>query len=937
MGANDVEIYATSWYDHPMQVSANVILQTKLRRPPLVAGLLGRPRLLARLDDATACTLTLVTAPAGWGKTSLVSHWLAERGLPAAWLQLDTGDGNPSLFFSYLVNALRQLEPQFGTETEILLRSAMLPPVAVLTNTLNNEIDQMQRAAPCLLVLDDYHLVQSQEIDRALTRLVQHPPRDFHLIVLSRQQPNWSLSRLRLQDRLLEMGVADLRFTREEIATYLDRSAGLALPSDLLARLQKQTEGWAAGLQLAALALRQQHDAQALLGEEGGLAGFVGSDNRYLLDYMVDEVLADLPAGLLSFMCATSVCTHFSVELCQVLAEVDRDTARRYLRTLQEADLFLMPLDAGWEGNGGPIQGERRAWYRYHHLMQQTLAQRLLDSTGPDVVAELHRRAATWLGDQGYIDEALDHLTQIADWDTAVWLIARQLNALLNREDRRTVERWLSIFPAEEIEGRPTLLLMVAWICFFNLDIAGLAQNLAALDTAAAVQPLEGAEAVSSSARDWLPEFEGHRILLGGVVSYFGGQLEAAIAAAQQALTLVPRSSAFVYGSAWFYLVTAMQYAGRGGEAEELALEAYRREQPKPTQISARLLFAASSVQLFAGRLSAARESAELLLRESRAARLILVEGWAHDTLGRIDYERNDLDAAEVHFAALRERCYAVHRGCAYDGFTGSLLVAAARGRSSAVAQISDEWRSFEQSLWGLPGPLHYSAQARAALLLGDLAAAERWAATFNTPLTPVPMFWLESSHITKLRCLLASSASRDLAAADTLAAACLAHAERLHNQPAYLTLLALRSLLLERTGQRNAAVDQLKRCLHLAAPEGLVRTFVDLGPSMWNLLGAVNDAELADYIADLRAAFSQAARPAEQLLDSPGAALTQRELEVLALLATPLSLQEIGEKLFISYSTVRQHTAHIYEKLGVNKRRHAVLVAAELGLLPAA
>ena len=252
-----------------MQPSANVILQTKLRRPPLSAGLLTRPRLLARLDGITACTLTLVTAPAGWGKTSLVCQWLEARGLPAAWLQLDAGDGDPSLFFSYLVYALRQLEPQFGAETEILLRSAA-PPPAVLANALSNELDQMQRAAPCLLVLDDYHLVQNSEIDRALARLLQRPPRDFHLIVLSRQPPAWSLGRLRLQDRLLEVGVTDLRFTREEIATYLDRSAGLALPGDMLARLQKQTEGWAAGLQLTALALRQQHDAQALLGEEGG-------------------------------------------------------------------------------------------------------------------------------------------------------------------------------------------------------------------------------------------------------------------------------------------------------------------------------------------------------------------------------------------------------------------------------------------------------------------------------------------------------------------------------------------------------------------------------------------------------------------------------------------------------------------------------------------
>lgn len=917
-----------------MQPSANVILQTKLRRPPLAAGLLARPRLLARLDRAADCTLTLVTAPAGWGKTSLVCQWLEGRALPAAWLQLDASDGDPALFFTYVVYALRQLEPQFGAETEILLRSATLPP-AVLANTLSNELDQMQRAAPCLLVLDDYHLVQNPEIDRALARLVQRPPRDLHLIVLSRQAPTWPLGRLRLQDRLLEVGIADLRFTREEIATYLDRSTGLALPSDMLARLQKQTEGWAAGLQLTALALRRQHDAQALLGEEGGLSGFVGSDNRYLLEYMVDEVLADLPADLLQFMYVTSICTHFNVKLCEVLTGGDGDTVRGHLRSLQEADLFLIPLDAGWKDGGEPTQGERHRWYRCHHLMQQTLAQRLQDSAGPEAVAELHRRAAIWLGEQGYTDEALEHLTKIADWDTAAYLVARQLDTLLNREDRRTVERRLASFPTDEIERRPTLLLMQAWSCFFNLDIAGLAYNMAALNAIAAAPPHKGESgAALFPTRDWLPEFEGHHILLQGVVGYFHGQLEATIAAARQALTLVPRSSAFVYGNTYFYLATAMQMVGQDDEAEALVLEAYRREQPKPTQISARLLFTAATVRLFSGRLNAAYEFAELLLRESRSAHLGLLEGWAHDMLGRIDYERNDLDGAEVHFAALRERCFAVHRGCAYDGFTGSLLVAAVRGRSAATAQIGEEWRSFEQSLWGLPGPLHYSARARAALLLGD-SAAGRWAASFNVPLGPPPMFWLETSHITKVRCLLASNVGRDLEEADRLLAACLAQAERQHNQPAYLTLLALRSLALERKGQRKAALDTLRQALPLGAAEGLVRTFADLGPSMWNLLGAVTDPELADYVAELRSAFTPVApRLFTQLQDSPAAALTQRELEILALLATPLSLQEIGDKLFISYSTVRQHTAHIYEKLGVGKRRHAVLTAAELGLL---
>jgi LuxR family maltose regulon positive regulatory protein len=954
-----MEISLTSWYDPSMPPPANTVLYTKLRRPPLVTGLLPRPRLLARLERAAACTLTLVAAPAGSGKTSLVCQWLEQSARPAAWLQLDAADSDPSLFFSYLVYALRQIEPQFGAELEILLHSAHLPPPALLASMLSNEFDQWQPAAPCLLVLDDYHLVQNPEIDRALGALLLRPPHNFHLLLLTRQPPAWPLGKLRLQQQLLEISADDLRFTPEETAAYLDLNAGIPLPDDLLARLQKQMEGWAAGLQLAALNLRQTRDAQALLGEDGGLSGFVGSDNRYLLEYMFDEVLAQLPPDLLEFMYATAVCARFNAPLCQALTGAERGTVKGYLRTLRETNLFLVPLDAGTEGispaspaaNLAGLGGEGRTWYRYHHLMQQALSSRLEDAAAPAAVAELHRRAAAWLGEQGHVDEALEHLAAIGDWASAARLVAAQLNTLLNREDRRTIERWLAAFPSAEIICHPGLLLMQGWLCFFNLDIPGLAQNLAALEQARTASPAQ-----SPPASDLHVDLDGHVILLQGVIAYFQGRMETTIAAAQRALALTPRTSTFVYGSAWFYLATALQYVGRGAEAEELASEAYRREQPKPSQLSARLLFALSSVHLFAGKLSAAYAAAELLLVEAHTAGLGLLEGWAHDTLGRIDYERNHLERAAGHFAALCERRYAVHRGCAYDGFTGAMLVAAATGRAEAVAEISAEWRSFEQSLWGLPGPLPASVRARADLLLGDAGAAQRWAAGFTAPLPPTPIFWLESSHVTKLRCLLAAGAPPDLAAVNLAAAAslaeeCMAVALHTYNQPLVISLLALRALLLDCTRQRAAALDLLTEALHLAAEEGYVRSFIDLGPRLKPLLEAVAEPSLRPYLITLQAAFfgaapgsgrgqpASAADPVPQPPSSrtwdahPAAALTSRESEILALLATPMTLQEIGNKLFISYSTVRQHTAHIYEKLGVNKRRHAVLMAAELGL----
>jgi len=447
------------------------------------------------------------------------------------------------------------------------------------------------------------------------------------------------------------------------------------------------------------------------------------------------------------------------------------------------------------------------------------------------------------------------------------------MDNLLNREDRHTFDRWLARLPKAEIAAHPALMLMQAWSRFFNLDVEGLGHLLA--DIRQALPAHQDGE--------W--EFDGHYWLLRGIVDYFSVKMDATIAANEQAISLLPPSSAFARNSAYFYLGSAMQLAGRGEDAEEILLQSYRREQPKPGQASARLLFGVATVRLFSGRLTAAYESAGLLLQESRTSHLSLLEGWAHDILGRINYERNHLAAADEHFAALRERRYAIHRGCAEDGFAGAMLIAAAQGCAGAVAEIGEEWRSFVQSLWELPGPLVDSAQARAALLSGDVRTARRWANGFRATLGPGP-----------------------------------------HHQAALPAGL-----------ERKSAVNVLRQALRQAAPEGFVRTFVDLGPRLLNLLGAVEDADLADYIAVLRAAFAPTAapRPSEQLAKGLAGVLTERELEILALLATPLSAQEIAARLYISYSTVRQHTAHIYEKLGVRKRRHAVLVATEWGLIP--
>ncbi len=906
--------------------------QTKLHRPSRTVGLLQRPRLLTMLDAASHSTLTLIVSSPGSGKSSLVNQWLDERGIVAAWLQLDSGDSDPARYLTYVVYALRSIAPDFGAETLLLLRSTRLPPLELITTTLSNELHELGSATPFLLVLDDYHLVQNPDIDRVMASLAARPPQGFHVLIMTRQAPSWPLGRLRIEKRLCVIGAAELRFTQEETAAYLMMNEITLPDTAMVSRLQRQTEGWATGLQLAVLALRQQADVSPLLGSQ---PMFVGSDNRYLMEYMVDEVLAHLPERTVQFMLATSICDRFCAPLCQQLTGLTSSAVDELLRYLNDANLFLIPLEVGRPS----AQDGHFAWYRYHHLMHQSLAGRLEESFGREEMASLRRNAAAWLGEHGYLDEALGHLLAIADWDAAARLLVAELDTLLDREDRRAIDHWLTILPDAEIARRPGLLLLRGWDSFFNIDLPLLVTTLREIQALTAHAGNEAAGAIDLHRwRRQEGEVEGHIAFLYCAVEYFSGKSEGAVREAQRTLQLVPQSSSMVYSNACVLLGSAMQMLGHYAEAEELLRSRYQSQRPKPTQASARLLFGLAMVHLHSGQYARAVEVATLLLREASSASLPILEGWAHDILGRVHYERNDLERAAAHFTAVTDRRYVVNRGCAYDGFTGRMLVAAALGDEDALVRAGEEWRVFEESLWGLLGPLYHSARARSELLLGHTGAALRWARAFTAPLSGAPMLWAEFSHITKVRCLLAAGTQEEMAAALALADACNVHAENMHMNWVYPALNGLRALLLARTGARKQAIDLLTNALHASMGEGFVRSYVDLGPAIVDLLRDVRDETLTGYVAHILAALpgrsELTAAAYSQILSGPAATLTERECEVLMLLATPLTPHGIAAQLSVSYSTIRHHTAHIYEKLGVNKRRQAVLVATELGLL---
>src|SRR5215203_37628 len=406
--------------------SGDPLLLTKLTVPSVRRSLVPRMRLSERLDTGLERKLTLLSAPAGFGKTTLLSSWirvLSGDGRPVSWLSVDSGDNDPARFWRYLVTATDQLQPGSGTTALALLGSPQPPPIEAVLTTVLNELGTMP--AEAVLVLDDYHLIESQTIHEALTFLIDHLPPRMHLVIATRMDPPLPLPRLRARGEMTELRAADLRFTPEEAATFLNQVMGLELSAEDTAELEERTEGWIAGLQMAALAMRGQTDIS------GFIAAFAGS-NRYVLDYLAEEVLARQPEGLQTFLLETSVLDRMSAPLCNAVTErADGQTA---LERLEHANLFVIPLD------------DERHWYRYHHLFVDVLRQRLRQEH-PDLVSVLHRRACGWFERRGLVGEAINHALAAQDWERAVRLIESEgITVVLGRQVQ-TMLGWIDRVP----------------------------------------------------------------------------------------------------------------------------------------------------------------------------------------------------------------------------------------------------------------------------------------------------------------------------------------------------------------------------------------------------------------------------------------------------------------------------------------------------------
>ncbi|MBK9715138.1 MAG: helix-turn-helix transcriptional regulator [Kouleothrix sp.] len=928
------------------------ILTTKLYIPPPRPNAVLRPRLIARLNEGLHRKLTLIAAPAGFGKTTLVSEWLASlsselhvlsselsqtehtqtsklktQNFNVAWLSLDEGDSDPVRFLTYLVAALQMIAPTIGAELVAVLQSLQPPPIDALLPMLLNEIATLPQ--PAILVLDDYHVLDARPIDQALAFLVERLPPQLLLVITSREDPQLPLARLRVRDQLTELRAADLRFTPAEAAGFLTQVMGLNLAADDIAALETRTEGWIAGLQLAALSMRGREDIP------GFIRAFAG-DNRYVVDYLLEEVLQRQPERVRSFLLQTAILDRLNGSLCDAVTGQARGQAQ--LEALERGNFFVVPLD------------DRRHWYRYHHLFADVLRAHLM-AEQPDLLATLHRRASAWYEQHGSAADAIRHALAAADFARAAGLVELAAPAMRRSRQDATLLGWLKALPDELIHYRPVLSAGYAGALLSSGELDGVEARLRDaerwLDTTAAGPARPDAPVAAMVVVD---EAAFHR-LPGAIAVWRAGQALArgnvpeTVTHARHARGLVHEDDHLMRGAAASLLGIASWTSGDLEAAHQGYAEGMAHLQLAGHIADAvGCAIALADIRIVQGRLHEALRTYEQALQLAAAQGEPLVRGTAGLYVGvsELQRERNDLPAATQHL--LRSQELGEHNGLPQHRYRWRVAMArvrAAEGDPDGALELLDEAeRLYVSDFFPNLRPIA-ALKARVWVAQRRLGEALGWARAQGLSAQDDLSYLREFEHITLARVLLAHATSERAAHSRRevigLLERLLQAAEAGARMGSAIETLVLLSLAHQAQGDIPAALVPLERALTLAEPEGYARVFVDEGAPLAALLGRMKDegGRMKDYAVRLLAAFGKQedVHPSSFIAHPLIEPLSARELDVLRLLRTDLSGPEIARELMVSLHTLRTHTNNIYTKLGINNRRAAVRRAEELDL----
>ncbi|MFL6135662.1 MAG: LuxR C-terminal-related transcriptional regulator [Nocardioidaceae bacterium] len=906
------------WPDIPVEELvpvASTLLETKMFLPRPRRGMVRRARLAQRLQPGTESTLMLVSAPAGFGKTTMLTEWLASELAPgdllAAWLSLDAGDNAPTTFWTYVASALRKASPDVGGTALELLMAPQPPPIETVLTTLINDLSGLDQGV--VFVLDDYHAIKAAEIHQGVAYLLDHRPPQLHTVIAGRADPPLPLARLRARGELVEVRAADLRFTAAETATYLNDVMGLGIRVQDVTALEERTEGWIAALKLAALSIQGRSDTA------GFIAGFAG-DDRYVVDYLVEEVLERQSDQDRVFLLRTAVLDRLSGHLCD--AVTGQVGGRATLERLDRSNLFLVPLD------------DRREWYRYHHLFADVLRTRLVDEQ-PLLVPKLHRRASRWYAEHGERSAAIGHALAADDPDSAADLTEASVTEMMSRRQERTLREWLEALPEELVRNRPVLHMALVRVLMALEMPHGVEERLDDIERRLSRGML--GTVVDQDEYERLPaSIELYRAAL----ALMRGDGPGTVAHAQRSTELAPRDADVVRAGA-AALRGLTSWAVGGLEDAHRAYTECMAGLQRAGFIADVLGCATtvSDIRVTQGRLE------DALGTYQRALHLVADQGETvrgsadmHVGISQILRERGDLTGARRHL--LRSQELGEPLGMPQNPYRWHLAMARLRQAegdlAGAVTLLDEAERLFVPDFHPEVRPVA-AWRARVWAAQGRIAEALDWATSRGLSAQDELSYLLEFEHVTLARALLAQhlvergtgGALRD---ATGLLERLLTAAEEGGRIGTVLEVLVLLALAHHAHSERTVAFATLRRALTLAAPEHYVQVFVDEGSPMVEMLEAAErEGGTSRQLRRLLDGIDGAPARAKETIADP---LTDRELAVLRMLGTELDGPEIARELVVSLNTVRTHTRNIYAKLGVTNRRAAVRRARELHLL---
>lgn len=889
--------------------TARVIISTKLHRPPTILDLLPRSALFERLDQNRQRTLSLISAPAGYGKSTLVSSWLETCDSPSVWLTLDEEDNDLVLFLTSFIFSIRSNFPGVCQKTLSMLQVPDLPSLPVLARNLTYELDQLDE--DFILVLDNYHHIRETAVHDLLNQLLRHRPKTLHLVIASRGRSPLNISILRARGQMTEIGLQDLRFTLGETSAFMNEVMGIVMDQAAVAKLNERTEGWVTALRLAAISLHHRESEEGLLGRLKG-------DSRYTRDYLLAEVVSIQPRDIQEWLMKTALLERFCAPVCESVCRRDNGSeaanlsGEYFLTWLEDADLFVIPLD------------DQQEWFRFHHLFKEILLERLVQRYRPDEIASLRSRASHWFAENGLITEALCYALAAEDAVGAAQIAEKNIQEILNDDKWHILEKWLSMLPDTIKQQSPDLILAQAWVYFFQFKIRDIAPLL------------DRAEKLLSRVQ--------LKQQLGGEIDFFKGfscylqsQGRQSEKYLSSAIEKIPETFPLSRGEAELNYSLALQMNGRKDNAVQGIHNWLRTTRIVEGIRSTRLMAGLTFINLLEGELT------EVLIRAKQGQEfaskhhLQYAESWSLYSEALVQYFQNNLEKAVELFNQLVQMRYSMHSRAALDSLCGLALTYQTLQNADGVQETMKLMHAYVDEMNDPSfAIIALSCQVHLCMLQGDLASAQRWlrGADLQTDVG-LMLWWLEIPRLTECRILIAEGSDANLQMALSKLNTFKQENEAVHNRIQQIPVYSLIALAYMEQGCMDDAMAALECAIELATPGRFIRPFVDSGTKMADLLNQLRSQGVAqEIITQILSAFSDetgvAAPPAIPVMVE---SLTTREFETLRFLATDLVTGEIADEMDVTIATVRTHTKHIFSKLDVHSRYEAVKQAKDLDL----